>query len=647
MMETTNELAMTAKGHGDTPLLTASRRGQLEVLRTLLAEHGVPLEHTNTDGKTALHEAAQEGHVDCVRLLLGSGAQVDSLKKADWTPLMLACTKENLAVVEELVKNGASLSLVNKDGWTPFHIACREGHTFIIKFLLDSDPGCWDTRSKNGRTPLHTAALHGRLEVVQLLLQRCDYEADPRDTSGVTPLMDAAHGGHVKVLQSLLQHNKGSLEAEDLQGRRAVHHAAQAGDNSNSALSLLQREGASIEAVIVNTGQTPLHCAAREGQAGTISTLLSLGADPKLTDKTGKTALDVARQARNGAEAVKVLEKVRIVNGAKHGLNGEELPRTTISHLSQPQDFKAELKQDVRLSLAVRSKSIPPKYHYDETGSVLFEEITQLPEYYLTRVETGILRERAGDIMKLVKPDELVELGSGSSTKTRLLLEAMQGTGGRWYVPIEISETALYQAAKMLSSDYDWLHIDGYVGNYTTDLPLLQRRGRRLLTFLGSGLGNYTNETRAEFLAMLGNALQPGDALLLGIDLVKDEETMVLAYNDSAGISARFNLNVLVMLNRELGADFDVSNFTHSPVWNAENSGVESHIRANKGMTVSLPGLGTSIELGEGEGIFPAISCKFTREGVTRELGDVGLEVTQWYTDSAAMYGVLVAAPKN
>ena len=131
-------------------------------------------------------------------------------------------------------------------------------------------------------------------------------------------------------------------------------------------------------------------------------------------------ALDVARQARNGAEAVKVLEKVRIVNGAKHGLNGEELPRTTISHLSQPQDFKAELKHDVRLSLAARSRSIPTKYHYDETGSVMFEEITQLPEYYLTRVETGILRERAGDIMKLVKPDELVELGSGSSTKTRL-----------------------------------------------------------------------------------------------------------------------------------------------------------------------------------------------------------------------------------
>ena len=358
-------------------------------------------------------------------------------------------------------------------------------------------------------------------------------------------------------------------------------------------------------------------------------------------------ALDVARQARNGAEVVKVLEKARIVNGAKHGLNGEELPRTTISHLSQPQDFKAELKHDLRLSLAAQPRSIPSKYHYDETGSVLFEEITQLPEYYLTRVETGILRERAGDIMKLVKPDELVELGSGSSTKTRLLLEAMHSTGGSRYVPIEISETALYQAAETLSSDYDWLHIDGYVGNYTTDLPLLQRRGRRLLTFLGSSLGNYTIQTRAEFLATLGNTLQPGDALLIGVDLVKDEETMVLAYSDSAGVTARFNLNVLLMLNRELGADFDVRNFTHSPMWNTEKSGVESHLRADKEMSVSLPGLGTSIELGEGEGIFTEVSCKFTREGITRELGDVGLEVSQWYTDSTAMYGVFVAAPKN
>ena len=342
-----------------------------------------------------------------------------------------------------------------------------------------------------------------------------------------------------------------------------------------------------------------------------------------------------------------MLEKAQIINGAKHTPNGEELPRTTISHLSQPQDFKAELKHDVRLGLAAQQKFIPSKYHYDEIGSVLFEKITDLPEYYLTRVETEILGQRASNIMNLVKPDELVELGSGSSTKTRLLLEAMHTTGGNQYVPIEISETALHQAGKTLSSDYKWLHIEGYVGNYMTDLPLLQRSGRRLLTFLGSSLGNYTIQSRAEFLEMLGRVLRPGDALLMGVDLVKDEEMMVLAYNDSAGVTAQFNLNVLAMLNRELGADFDVGSFTHCPAWNAQKSGVESHLRATRDMTVSIPALGTSIEITEGEGIFTEISCKFTREGITRELGGVGLEVTQWYTDSAGMYGLLVASPKN
>ena len=322
-------------------------------------------------------------------------------------------------------------------------------------------------------------------------------------------------------------------------------------------------------------------------------------------------------------------------------------PRTTISHLSQPQDFQAELEHDIGISLTAHPKFVPSKYHYDELGSVLFEDITELPDYYLTRVETGILQERAADIMELVLPDELVELGSGSSTKTRLLLEAMHRTGGNRYVPIEISETALYQAAEALSSDYKWLHIDGYVGNYQTDLPLLKRDGRRLLTFLGSSLGNYTVHARREFLRQVGSALRPGDALLLGVDLVKDEEKMVLAYNDSTGVTARFNTNVLDTLNRELGADFDLGSFTHCPVWNAEKSGVESFLRADRAMTVSIPALRMGIELGKGEEILTEISCKFTREGVTRELSEVGLEVTRWYTDSGAMYGLLVASPKK
>ena len=358
-------------------------------------------------------------------------------------------------------------------------------------------------------------------------------------------------------------------------------------------------------------------------------------------------ALDVARQARNGEAAVRVLEKVEIVTGNGHSVQGSQPPRTTISHLSQPQDFRAELESDIRVSLAAQTRFIPSKYHYDETGSALFEDITRLPEYYLTRAETRILRQCAAQIMELVVPDELVELGSGSSTKTRLLLEAMHVIGGNRYVPIEISESALYQAAEALSGDYDWLHIEGYVGNYQNDLPLLHRRGRRLLTFLGSSLGNYTTQVRGEFLGQVGHTLRPGDALLLGVDLVKDEETMVRAYNDSAGVTARFNTNTLEMLNRELGADFDVDSFSHRPVWNAEKSGVESFLVAERDMTVSIPAVGMTIQLAKGERIFTEISCKFTRENVTQELNEVGLEVAQWYTDSEEMYGLLVASPRQ
>jgi L-histidine N-alpha-methyltransferase len=566
------------------------------------------------------------------------------------TPLMLACTKDHLAVVQELVKSGASLNLVNKDGWTPFHVACREGHCDIIEFLLDTEPGCWNTVSKNGRTPLHTAALHGRLEAVRLMLERCGCKPDSRDSSGVTPLMDAARGDHVDVMLCLLQHGKGSLEAEDRQGRQAVHHAAQAG--ASKAVQLLHETGTSVNAVTSSTGQSPLHCAAKEGQAGTLSQLLSLGADPRHSDRTGKTALDVARQARNAQAAISVLEenavfeKAATVSGDGPRRRQTQLARTTISHLSQPHDFRAELESDIRVSFSAQPKYIPSKYHYDSVGSDLFEEITKLPEYYLTRVETSILHQRAAEIMKLVVPDELVELGSGSSTKTRLLLEAMHRTGGNRYVPIEISESALYQAAEALSSDYEWLHIDGYVGNYQTDLPLLKRKGRRLLTFLGSSLGNYTISARKEFVRQIGSALTPGDALLLGVDLVKNEETMVLAYNDFTGVTAHFNKNVLEMLNRELGADFDVRHFTFCPYWNSEKSGVESFLRADRDTIVSIPAVGITLELAKGERIFMEISCKFTREGITRELASVGLEVTQWYTDSAAMYGLLVASPK-
>ena len=277
---------------------------------------------------------------------------------------------------------------------------------------------------------------------------------------------------------------------------------------------------------------------------------------------------------------------------------------------------------------------------------MLFEDITKLPQYYLTRVETGILTERAKEIMQIVAPNELVELGSGSSTKTRLLLEAMYSTGGNRYVAIEISETALYQAAEALSTDYEWLEIEGHVGNYHTDLPLLKKNGKRLLTFLGSSLGNYTGPKRKEFLEQIGKVLKKGDALLLGIDLVKDEEMMVLAYNDPTEVTARFNTNLLNMINRELDANFEVQHFKFCPQWSAEKSGVESHLVAQRDMTVTIRALNLTFKLSKGDKIMTEISCKFTREGITCELAKVGLEVTQWYTDSDDMYGLLIACPK-
>ena len=321
-------------------------------------------------------------------------------------------------------------------------------------------------------------------------------------------------------------------------------------------------------------------------------------------------------------------------------------PRISIQHLSPQNDFRVEMGRDVRIGLTSQPMRIPSKYHYDKIGSVLFEEITRLPEYYVTRTETEIIEQQAKDIMKLVVPDELVELGSGSSTKTRLLLEAMHCTGGNRYVPLEISETALYQAAEALNADYEWLEIEGYIGNYVTDLPHLPRRGRRLIVFLGTSLGNCMPTSRRELLQQIGSVLKPGDALLLGIDLVKDERKMVAAYSDSLGVSARFSLNVLEIVNRELDANFDIKHFTHRVCWNHDISAIEAYAQVQQEMTVLIRALDTKLILAKGEKIYLEISCKFTREGLTAELADVGLKVVQWYSDSAAQYGLLIASPK-
>ncbi len=317
----------------------------------------------------------------------------------------------------------------------------------------------------------------------------------------------------------------------------------------------------------------------------------------------------------------------------------------TVRRLSAPHDLRAELAADVAAGMRATPKQIPSRYFYDAAGSALFEEITRLPEYYLTRAETEILGDRATEIMELVAPCELIELGSGSSTKTRLLIEAMHQVGGRRYVPIDISEAALREAATALCGDYPWLEVEGLIGDYHTDLRRLRRRGRRLVAFLGSTIGNYPPGPRRELLGEIAAALDDHDAFLLGVDLVKNVPTMVAAYDDAAGVTARFTKNVLDVINRELDADFPTDEFTHVPRWNGEQSRMEAWLRADRDMTVRIRALDMVVTLEAGEEIHTEVSCKFTREGITAELDAVGLGVCAWYTDRAGRFGLLVARP--
>uniref|UniRef100_A0A8D2B0I9 Ankyrin repeat domain-containing protein 16 n=1 Tax=Sciurus vulgaris TaxID=55149 RepID=A0A8D2B0I9_SCIVU len=216
---------------GDTLLHCAARNGRRDILAYLAEARGMDIEAANRDYKRPLHEAASMGHRDCVRYLLARGATVDSLKKADWTPLMMACTRKNLDVIQDLVEHGANPLLKNKDGWNSFHIASREGDPLILQYLLTVCPDAWKTESKIRRTPLHTAAMHGRLEAVNVLLERCQYEPDCKDNCGVTPFMDAIQCGHIDIARLLLEKHEACFSAEDSLGAQALHRAAVTGQD--------------------------------------------------------------------------------------------------------------------------------------------------------------------------------------------------------------------------------------------------------------------------------------------------------------------------------------------------------------------------------------------------------------------------------
>jgi L-histidine N-alpha-methyltransferase len=319
-------------------------------------------------------------------------------------------------------------------------------------------------------------------------------------------------------------------------------------------------------------------------------------------------------------------------------------------HLT-PADARAGLRADVLAGLTGTPKALPPKYFYDARGSALFEQITGLPEYFPTRTEAALLASHVGEIAEVAAAagvTTLVELGSGSSAKTRLLLDALLRAGApRRYVPLDVSEAALREALDGLADRYPTLDLHGVVGDFTRHLDRLPVGvGPRLVAFLGGTIGNLVPAERAVFLRRLRAALGPGELLLLGAALVTDPEVLVAAYDDAAGVTAEFDRNVLRVLNRELHADFDVDAFVHVALWDAEREWIEMRLRAPRMMAVRVRDLGLVVEFAEGEELRTEISAKFRTAGVAAELTAAGFAPIRTWVDPLERFAVMLAAAR-
>ncbi|MEQ7125815.1 L-histidine N(alpha)-methyltransferase [Actinopolymorpha sp. B11F2] len=317
-----------------------------------------------------------------------------------------------------------------------------------------------------------------------------------------------------------------------------------------------------------------------------------------------------------------------------------------ISRYLTAHDLAENLARDVRQGLRKRPKALPPKYFYDARGSAMFEEITRLAEYYPTRAEEAILTNWATEIAELAEGEMLVELGSGSSTKTRLLLDAMRTTGRlRWYVPVDVSDTALQGAMEALGADYPDLQMHGVVADFEQHLEHLPQGSHRMIAFLGGTIGNLEPAQRGAFLAAVRAGLNDSDRLLLGTDLVKDPDRLVAAYDDAAGVTANFNRNVLYVINRALRADFVPSAFEHVAVWDAKHEWIEMRLRSTSAQTVRIRDLDLEVVFEAGEEMRTEVSAKFRQEGVEKELAAAGFAVESWWTDPGNDFAVSLAVP--
>ena len=306
-------------------------------------------------------------------------------------------------------------------------------------------------------------------------------------------------------------------------------------------------------------------------------------------------------------------------------------------------DVLDTLADDARDGLTRELKELPPKYFYDARGSELFDRITGLPEYYPTRCEREILNRHAPAIVE--GAEELVELGSGTASKTRALLYAMAGTGClRRYLPFDVDESVVEACAAELVELYPGLAVHGLVGDFGRDLERVPPGEGRLFAFLGGTIGNLYPFERAGFLARLRGLMEHGDRLVLGTDLVKDRAVLEAAYNDSAGVTAEFNRNVLRVLNARLAADFDLEAFEHVAFFDEAHSWIEMRLRAVGEQTVTIEDAGLTVEFADGEEIRTEVSTKFTRPALARELRQAGLRLDSFITDDGGLFGLALAS---
>jgi len=311
-------------------------------------------------------------------------------------------------------------------------------------------------------------------------------------------------------------------------------------------------------------------------------------------------------------------------------------------------DTAATMRRDVRAGLSAQPKELAPKYFYDDRGSQLFERITELPEYYPTRAERAVLVERAAEIVATANaPRTLVELGSGSAAKTRHLLSAMRDAGCLdTYVPVDISEEITHDTAESLVREYPGLVVRGLVCDFEHHLERIpDGGGGRLVAFLGGTIGNLYPDDRRDFLARLAALMEPEDRLLLGTDLVKGRDRLEAAYDDADGVTAEFNKNVLRVLNRELGADFDLDAFEHVARYDEGEARMDIRLRSLVDQTIRLDELDLEVEFIAGEEMRTEISAKFTRERLEAVYDEVGLRMSGWFTDPAGDYALSLAQP--